>query len=119
MLREQIEKYSGGGPSSGGGEPDLEGMQGQLGNIKSVMVDNIDKVLDRGEKLSLLVDRSDNLHQQASKFSKASTNFKRAMWLKNMKMAAMLGGLVLGVFYLIAATFCGGLLLRTCRRVAQ
>jgi vesicle-associated membrane protein 7 len=116
VLREQIEKYSGGGSSSSN-EPDIEGMQGQLGNIKSVMVDNIDKVLDRGEKLSLLVDRSDNLHQQAFKFSKASTNFKRAMWLKNMKMAAMLGGLVLGVIYLFAATFCGGLLLRTCRRV--
>lgn len=117
MLREQIEKYSGGGSSSSN-EPDIEGLQGQLGNIKSVMVDNIDKVLDRGEKLSLLVDRSDNLHQQAFKFSKASTNFKRQMWLKNMKMAAMLGGLVLGVFYLFAATFCGGLLLRTCRRTA-
>lgn len=118
VLREQMEKYSG----SGGGasaEPDLEGMSSQLGSIKNVMVDNIEKVLDRGEKISLLVDKSDSLNQQAFKFSKASTNFKRQMWLRNVKMAAMLGGLVLAVIYLVAATACGGLTLRSCRGVGK
>jgi vesicle-associated membrane protein 7 len=112
-----MEKYSGGAMGSGGS--DLDAMQGQLGNIKNVMVDNIEKVLERGEKMELLVDKSDSLHQQAFKFSKASTSFKRQMWLRNMKLLAVLGGLVLGIIYLIASAACGGLTLRTCRRSAE
>mmetsp|Transcript_5725 Transcript_5725/g.15032 ORF Transcript_5725/g.15032 Transcript_5725/m.15032 type:complete len:117 (+) Transcript_5725:547-897(+) len=114
-----MNKYSGGGSGGGSsGEPDVQAMQGQLGTIKNVMVDNIEKVLDRGEKISLLVDKSDNLHQQAFKFSKASTHFKRQMWLRNMKLYGMLGGIALLVVYLVSASACGGLALRGCRRAA-
>lgn len=101
------------------GDADVEQMQNQLGQIKSVMVDNIEKVLDRGEKINLLVDKTDNLHQQAFKFSKASTHFKRQMWWRNVKMMLMLGGAAVLLLYLIGSTFCGGLTLPTCRAKAS
>lgn len=34
--------------------------------MKTIMVDNIEKVLERGERLELLVDKTDNLRTQAS-----------------------------------------------------
>lgn len=89
-------------------------MQGQLTHIKSVMVDNIEKVLDRGEKINLLVDKTDNLHQQAFKFSKASTSYRRQLWWRNFKLTLMLAGVVLFIIYVIATMACGGLSLSKC-----
>ena len=34
------------------------------------MIENIDRVLERGEKIELLVDKSDRLNQQSFKFEK-------------------------------------------------
>jgi vesicle-associated membrane protein 7 len=35
------------------------------------MIDNIDRILEKGEKLELLVDKTDRLNQQAFKFEKS------------------------------------------------
>lgn len=37
----------------------------QVDEVKTIMVDNIEKVLERGERLELLVDKTDNLRTQA------------------------------------------------------
>lgn len=37
----------------------------EIDEVRSVMVDNIEKVLQRGEKIELLVDKTENLNQQA------------------------------------------------------
>jgi hypothetical protein len=36
----------------------------QVSEVKNIMVDNIEKVLERGEKIELLVDKTDNLRFQ-------------------------------------------------------
>ena len=38
----------------------------QVDEVKNIMVDNIEKVLERGEKIELLVDKTDNLRFQVS-----------------------------------------------------
>jgi vesicle-associated membrane protein 7 len=35
------------------------------------MIENIDLILERGEKIELLVDKTDRLSQQANKFEKS------------------------------------------------
>jgi hypothetical protein len=42
----------------------------QLDNVKDVMIENIDRVLERGERIELLVDKTDRLNHQAFKFEK-------------------------------------------------
>jgi len=37
----------------------------QVDEVKHVMTENIEKVLERGERLELLVDKTDNLRTQA------------------------------------------------------
>jgi hypothetical protein len=54
-----------------------------------------EKVMERGEKMDLLVDKTDNLNQQAFQFKKKSTQLKRAMWWKNTKLMAMIVFIVL------------------------
>ncbi|MBA0715355.1 hypothetical protein Golax_014257 [Gossypium laxum] len=43
-------------------------VKAQVSEVKGVMMENIEKVLDRGEKIELLVDKSENLRSQVSKF---------------------------------------------------
>jgi vesicle-associated membrane protein 7 len=45
-------------------------VQAQIDTVKDVMIENIDRVLERGEKIELLVDKTDKLNQQAFKFEK-------------------------------------------------
>jgi hypothetical protein len=49
-----------------------------------------EKVLERGERIELLVDKTENLNQNAFKFKKASTQLKRSMWWKNIKIMIIL-----------------------------
>ena len=49
----------------------------EINQVKSVMVQNIDKVLDRGERIELLVDKTDHLQNDAFRFRKAGRALKR------------------------------------------
>ncbi|KAF9408134.1 Vesicle-associated membrane protein, partial [Podila epigama] len=73
----------------------IKQVQGEIEQVKDVMVHNIERVLERGERIELLVDKTDNLNQQAFAFKKRSTQLKRAMWWKNMKLMAILTGVII------------------------
>ena len=70
-------------------------------------LENIEKVLERGEKIELLVDKTDQMQQAAFKFEKSSKRLKNAMWWKNCRMKIILGLLIVGVILIIVAA-CGG-----------
>mmetsp|Transcript_40747 Transcript_40747/g.49429 ORF Transcript_40747/g.49429 Transcript_40747/m.49429 type:complete len:216 (+) Transcript_40747:146-793(+) len=101
VLHQQMEYYS--------TNPNVDyitKVKGEIAGVKKGMVENIDKVLDRGEKLELLVDKADNLQGDAFRFKKSSTRLKQQMWLKNVKFMVMV---VLGtvlVFYILLAMIC-------------
>jgi len=44
------------------------------------MVQNIESVLARGEKLDVLVDKTDDLQDQAQKFQRQGTMLRKKMW---------------------------------------
>ncbi|KAF9984176.1 hypothetical protein BGZ75_004253 [Mortierella antarctica] len=79
----------------------IKQVQGEIEQVKDVMVHNIERVLERGERIELLVDKTDNLNQQAFAFKKRSTALKRTMWWKNTKLTIILGGVVVFLIYLI------------------
>ncbi len=54
------------------------------------MVSNVEKLVDRNEDLTLLVEKSDNLNQSSIQFAKQSTSLKRSLWWKNAKMILIL-----------------------------
>jgi 4-amino-4-deoxy-L-arabinose transferase-like glycosyltransferase len=61
-----------------------------------------DKVLERGERIELLVDKTEDLHQNAIRFKKSGTALKRAMWFKNVKLMAAIAGIILvSIFWLV------------------
>ncbi|XP_076901802.1 putative vesicle-associated membrane protein 726 [Bidens hawaiensis] len=78
----------------------------QVSEVKGVMMENIEKVLDRGEKIELLVDKSDNLRTQAQDFKKQGTKIKRKMWFHNMKVKLVIFGIVVALLLIIILSVC-------------
>ena len=50
------------------------------------MVENIDKVLDRGGRIELLVDRTVGLSDNTFRFKKQAKGLQHALWWKNAKL---------------------------------
>ena len=82
-------------------------VRAQINDVKDVMVQNIEKVLERGEKIELLVDKTDKLNNAAFKFERQSKKLKNAMWWRNLKMKLMIGMVVALVLYIILGMACG------------
>lgn len=71
------------------------------------MVENIEKVLQRGEKIELLVDKTDQLNQSAFKFKKQAKQVKNVMWWKNVKIMCIIGLIIAAVIFFIVSWACG------------
>lgn len=85
-------------------------VQKKVDEVKNIMVDNIEKVLERGEKIELLVDKTDNLRFQADKFHKTGRQLRSRMWWQNMKMKLIIVGILILIAVIIfcAVCFSGG-----------
>uniref|UniRef100_UPI00358FD0D2 vesicle-associated membrane protein 3-like isoform X2 n=1 Tax=Myxine glutinosa TaxID=7769 RepID=UPI00358FD0D2 len=68
----------------------LQQTQAQVDEVVDIMRVNVDKVLERDQKLSELDDRADALQQGASQFETSAAKLKRKYWWKNCKMWAIL-----------------------------
>ncbi|XP_071670529.1 vesicle-associated membrane protein 1 isoform X1 [Patagioenas fasciata] len=89
------------GGAPGGGPPGpppnlssnrrLQQTQAQVEEVVDIMRVNVDKVLQRDQKLSELDDRADALQAGASQFESSAAKLKRKYWWKNCKMMIMMG----------------------------
>ncbi|GFU11990.1 vesicle-associated membrane protein 3 [Trichonephila clavipes] len=79
----------------------LQQTQAQVDEVVGIMRVNVEKVLDRDQKLSELDDRADALQQGASQFEQQAGKLKRKFWWKNCKMWAILIGVVLIIIIVI------------------
>lgn len=89
-------------------------VQGAIGEVRDQMLDNIEKVLARGERIEDTVQRTGEMANNALNFKKAGTSLKRSMWFKNMKLWFILGGLAIIVIYVIAAIICKSPIFKNC-----
>ncbi|KAH1081513.1 hypothetical protein E1A91_D11G153100v1 [Gossypium mustelinum] len=83
-------------------------VKAQVSEVKGVMMENIEKVLDRGEKIELLVDKSENLRSQAQDFRQQGTQMRRKMWLQNMKIKLIVLGILIALILIIVLSVCHG-----------
>ncbi|KAE8674203.1 VAMP722 protein [Hibiscus syriacus] len=86
----------------------LAKVKAQVSEVKGVMMENIEKVLDRGEKIELLVDKTENLHHQAQDFRSTGTKIRRKMWLQNMKIKLIVLGILIALILIIVLSICHG-----------
>ncbi|XP_019382231.1 PREDICTED: vesicle-associated membrane protein 1-like [Gavialis gangeticus] len=103
------------GGAPGGGPPGpppntssnrrLQQTQAQVEEVVDIMRVNVDKVLERDQKLSELDDRADALQAGASQFESSAGKLKRKYFWKNMKMMIILGVICAIVVVAIALYF--------------
>uniref|UniRef100_A0A8C4NKI8 Vesicle-associated membrane protein 7 n=1 Tax=Eptatretus burgeri TaxID=7764 RepID=A0A8C4NKI8_EPTBU len=89
-------------------------VQGQVDELKGIMVKNIDLIADRGEKLELLINKTESLVDSSVTFKRSSRNLARAMCLKNVKFIAVIVVVALIILYFIVCAACGGMAWQQC-----
>ena len=73
----------------------------EVDELKDVMIDNIEKALDRDEKIDNLISKTDELADQSKSFNKLSTRLKRQLCCSNCKTSAILLTVILLVISFI------------------
>ncbi|MBA0703519.1 hypothetical protein Golax_015838, partial [Gossypium laxum] len=71
VLSQQMEYYS--------SDPNADRMnrlKGEMSQVRNVMIENIDKVLERGDRLELLVDKTANMQGNTFRFRKQTRRFR-------------------------------------------
>ncbi|KAI3512324.1 hypothetical protein L1887_19639 [Cichorium endivia] len=111
VLNQQMEYYS--------NDPNadrINRIKGEMSQVRTVMIQNIDKVLERGDRLELLVDKTATMQSNTIRFKKQSRKFRNSIWWRNVKLMFALIFLLLVVVYVVVAFACHGLTLPTCLR---
>lgn len=110
VIKDRMEYYNSPNPNI----DNIGAVRNQIDEVKDVMVQNIEKVLERGEKIELLVDKTDRLSKQAFKFESTSRNLRRTLWWKSVRTIVCLASVIGLLVFILAAGFCGGLDFHKC-----
>ncbi|CAG5107421.1 Oidioi.mRNA.OKI2018_I69.chr1.g3312.t1.cds [Oikopleura dioica] len=98
-----------GSPTYGTGDNNvLQQTQNQVQEVVGIMRGNVERVLERDQKLSQLDDRADALQQGASQFESQAAKLKRKYWWRNIKMWIILGIVAAVVIIIIAVSVSSG-----------
>ncbi|MBA0789914.1 hypothetical protein Gohar_014594 [Gossypium harknessii] len=71
VLSQQMEYYS-----SDPNADRINRLKGEMSQVRNVMIENIDKVLERGDRLELLVDKTANMQGNTFRFRKQTRRFR-------------------------------------------
>lgn len=83
------------GTTASGQEDAIGNAKREIDDVRGIMTKNIESLLERGERLDLLVDKTDRLGGSARDFRVRSRGLKRQMWWKNVKLMALLALVVI------------------------
>mmetsp|Transcript_3075 Transcript_3075/g.4803 ORF Transcript_3075/g.4803 Transcript_3075/m.4803 type:complete len:227 (+) Transcript_3075:161-841(+) len=100
-LKELMEKYN---------SPDADrvtSMMAKVQHINDNLMESIDKILERQEKIELLVTRSQMLSESSSTFRRDAERLRRVVWWRNARTMALLACLVFVVILVIVMSSCG------------
>ncbi|XP_010250213.1 PREDICTED: vesicle-associated membrane protein 711 [Nelumbo nucifera] len=109
VLSQQMDYYS--------NDPNadrINRLKGEMNQVRNVMLENIDKVLDRGDRLDLLVGKTENMQGNTIRFRKQSRRFRNTVWWRNVKLTVTLIFILLVVIYIVIAFICHGVTLPSC-----
>eukprot|EP00005_Dracoamoeba_jomungandri_P006400 CAMPEP_0174262302 /NCGR_PEP_ID=MMETSP0439-20130205/12897_1 /TAXON_ID=0 /ORGANISM="Stereomyxa ramosa, Strain Chinc5" /LENGTH=190 /DNA_ID=CAMNT_0015346993 /DNA_START=53 /DNA_END=622 /DNA_ORIENTATION=+ len=62
----------------------ISAVRGEINVVKKQMVNNIDKVLERGENIEVLVNQTESLKTHSMTYNKKSKEVKKKLWWKNV-----------------------------------
>ncbi|KAF2797830.1 vesicle-associated membrane protein-like protein [Melanomma pulvis-pyrius CBS 109.77] len=95
------------GATQAGKADALRTAQQEIEGVREIMTENIERVLERGDRMALLVDKTNQLGTNAQDFRVRSRGLRRRMWWKNVKLMVLLCLVVIFLIYLFVGFGCG------------
>lgn len=89
-------------------------IQEQIDETRQILCEDIDRLVDRGESLHLLVDKSDQMSSASMTFKQQSRSVHRRLYWKHIRVLVGFFLLSLVIVYCIISFSCGGLLWKKC-----
>jgi len=87
-------------------DPQIKQIQLGLEDVKDTMIDNIDQVIIRGNRISDLCDQTDQLYEDSISFRQVARKLKFKMRWKQIKITLGIIGLCLCVLLIVLMVFC-------------
>ncbi|XP_014814184.1 PREDICTED: vesicle-associated membrane protein 8 [Calidris pugnax] len=90
------------GPESGR----VRALQQEVEGVKTIMTQNVERILARGENLEQLHSKSQDLEATSEHFKTTSQKMARRYWWKNVKLLVILGlvGAIVLILIILLAT---------------
>jgi vesicle-associated membrane protein 7 len=85
---------------------DTNEIRKSIDEIKTVMVDNVSKLFERGEKIDVIIDKTDDLNTESIIFKKKSNTLKKKMKYKNIILGTILVVLLIIIGLVIFFALC-------------
>ncbi|KAG9391417.1 Synaptobrevin [Carpediemonas membranifera] len=104
---------------SSGNEDKITRVQNQMGEVKDIMLTNVDKVIERGTKLEILGDNAALLKGASVQFKDEAKKLRRELWSRNFKLSMVICIMVVVVAMALSIFLCGGLTLPDCRSIVN
>ncbi|QPG74275.1 hypothetical protein FOA43_001600 [Brettanomyces nanus] len=82
-------------------------IDGELDEVRNIMNDNIDKILERGQTLNSLIDKTHNLNSSSNSFRRRAVSLKRRLWWSNAKSIMIVCFVAIVLLYLLIGLECG------------
>ena len=108
-LRREVETFN--GPNA----DKLTKLQSEIDGVKGVMLENIDQLLERGEKIDNLVSQTEVLADQSEHFLSNSRTLRKKMWWRNVKLMILIVIVVLIILFVVITFACGGFTYKHCK----
>jgi len=83
----------------GGGK--IQELQNDVEEITNVMQSNINRVLERGDRIDNLNERSELLNSRANEFRINSRNIRRKLWWQNLRFQIILGMVIVAIIFIL------------------
>ncbi|KAJ9440760.1 Vesicle-associated membrane protein 713 [Diplonema papillatum] len=104
VLEEYLTKYS----KIDDGSGKMREIRESLEQVKGVMVQNIDKVIERGGRIETIVERTEELDDVADGFRRSSRTLRRKVWWQGVRMKIIIAGSIVLFAVVVSMIFCGG-----------
>ncbi|KAJ1505186.1 hypothetical protein HMI56_001256 [Coelomomyces lativittatus] len=76
-------------------------IQNKVNEVVGIMQTNIDKVMERGERLDTLQTKTESLNNSAGQFRRGATQVSRKLWWQNMRLKVIIALIVIAILLAI------------------
>jgi vesicle-associated membrane protein 7 len=110
VIRSIMDKYN-----DSSNDSSMHIIRNHLSEISDNMIDNIDKIMQRQEKIELLVEKTETLNRTAMQFRRQAVDVRRTLWWRDVRAKATIIIAGLTIVFLLVMWLCGGIHFDKCR----